>query len=378
MKNIFTKILALVAIVATTFSCHSQQVELTVPESQLRTEVAQMLMVGFRGTALTTDNHIYYDIRDLKVGGVILFEFDAPSGKRPRNITSRQQLKKLCADLQGLTNETLLIAIDQEGGKVTRLKEKYGFPTFAGAKQMAASGSTDSTAYWSGLTAKTLKQMGINLNFAPCTDVDVNPECPIIGKLGRSFSSSPEDVAKHAKAWIEGHRKYRVLSCVKHFPGHGSSESDTHLGIADVSDTWSDKELIPYRRLIKDNVVDLVMTSHVFNSKLDSEWPATLSEKVINGHLRKRLCFKGVVVTDDLAMGAMVSQYSFDTILTRAILAGADILCLSNNGDTYDPEIATKAIDIITNKVKDGTIPESRIHESYNRIIALKKKIHTK
>lgn len=379
MKKLLTKTLVLAAIVATTFSCQSQNsVELTVSEEQLRTEIAQMLMVGFRGTTLTKENHIYNDIKELKIGGVILFEYDAPSRKRPRNISSRSQLKKLCADLQGLTNEKLLIAIDQEGGKVSRLKEKYGFPTFAGAKQMAASGSTDSTAYWSDLTAKTLRNVGINLNFAPCTDVDVNPDCPIIGKLGRSFSSSPEEVAKHAKAWIEGHRKYRVLSCVKHFPGHGSSESDTHLGIADVSDTWSDKELIPYRRLIKDNVVDMVMTSHVYNSKLDADWPATLSEKVINGHLRKRLGFKGVVVTDDLAMGAMVSQYSFDTILTRAILAGADILCLSNNGDTYDPEIATKAIDIITNKVKDGTIPESRIHESYDRIIALKKKIYTK
>ena len=108
----------------------------------------------------------------------------------------------------------------------------------------------------------------------------MNPDCPIIGKLGRSFSSSPEEVARHAKAWITAHKKMGVLSCVKHFPGHGSSESDTHLGIADVSETWSDKELIPFRRLIKDNVVDLVMTSHVYNSKLDAEWPATLSEKV--------------------------------------------------------------------------------------------------
>ena len=129
MKNIFTKILALVAIVATTFSCQSQQVELTVPESQLRTEIAQMLMVGFRGTTLTKENHIYNDIKELKIGGVILFEYDAPSRKRPRNITSRQQLKKLCADLQALNNDKLLIAIDQEGGKVSRLKEKYGFPS---------------------------------------------------------------------------------------------------------------------------------------------------------------------------------------------------------------------------------------------------------
>ena len=376
MKHTLTKFFAIATIVATTFSCKSQNsVELTVPESQLRTEIAQMLMVGFRGTTLTKENHIYNDIKELKIGGVILFEYDAPSHKRPRNITSRSQLKKLCSDLQALNDEKLLIAIDQEGGKVSRLKEKYGFPTFAGAKQMAASGSTDSTAYWSNLTAKTLKQLGINLNFAPCTDVDVNPDCPIIGKLGRSFSSSPEEVARHAKAWITGHKRQGVLSCVKHFPGHGSSDSDTHLGIADVSETWSDKELIPYRRLIKDNVVDLVMTSHVYNSKLDAEWPATLSEKVINGHLRKRLGFKGVVVTDDLAMGAMVSQYSFDTLLSRAILAGADILCLSNNGDTYDPEIAAKAIDIITEKVKDGTIPEKRIHESYDRIMALKKSL---
>lgn len=376
MKHTLTKFFAIVAIFATTFSCKSQNsVELTVPESQLRTEIGQMLMVGFRGTTLTKENHIYNDIKELKIGGVILFEYDAPSRKRPRNITSRSQLKKLCSDLQAINDEKLLIAIDQEGGKVSRLKEKYGFPTFAGAKQMAASGSTDSTAYWSNLTAKTLKQLGINLNFAPCTDVDVNPDCPIIGKLGRSFSSSPEEVARQAKAWITAHKKQGVLSCVKHFPGHGSSDSDTHLGIADVSETWSDKELIPYRRLIKDNVVDLVMTSHVYNSKLDKDWPATLSEKVITGHLRKRLGFKGVVVTDDLAMGAMMQEYSFDTILTRAILAGADILCLSNNGDTYDPEIASKAINIITEKVKDGTIPEKRIHESYDRIMALKKSL---
>ena len=375
MRHTLTKIFAITAIVTTTLSCHSQKVELTVPESQLRTEIAQMLMVGFRGTTLTKENHIYNDIKELKIGGVILFEYDAPSHKRPRNISSRSQLKKLCSDLQALNDEKLLIAIDQEGGKVSRLKEKYGFPTFAGAKQMAASGNTDSTTYWSSLTAKTLKQLGINLNFAPCTDVDMNPDCPIIGKLGRSFSSSPEEVARHAKAWITAHKKQSVLSCIKHFPGHGSSDSDTHLGIADVSETWSDKELIPYRRLIKDNVVDLVMTSHVYNSRLDKDWPATLSEKVINGQLRKRLGFKGVVVTDDLAMGAMMQEYSFDTILTRAILAGADILCLSNNGDTYDPEIAAKAIDIITEKVKDGTIPEKRIHESYDRIMALKKSL---
>lgn len=373
MTKTISKIIALAAILTTTFSCHSQKsVELTVPESQLRTEVAQMLMVGFRGTALTTDNHIYNDIRDLKVGGVILFEFDAPSGKRPRNITSRQQLKKLCSDLQAISQEKLLIAIDQEGGMVSRLRPKYGFPTFASAKAMAAS---DSAAYWADLTAKTLKNLGINLNFAPCTDVDVNPDCPVIGKLGRSFSASPDAVARHAKTWIEAHRKHGVLSCVKHFPGHGSSDSDTHLGIADVSDSWNDKELIPYRQLIKDSCVDMVMTSHVFNSKLDSIWPATLSEKVITGVLRNRLGFRGVVVTDDLAMGAMVQQYSFDTVLSRAILAGADILCLSNNGSTYDPVIAKNAIDIIIEKVKDGTIPETRIHESYNRIMELKKRM---
>ena len=334
-----------------------------------------MLMVGFRGTELSTGHSVYRDITEYNIGGVILFEYDAPSQSRPRNINSRLQLQKLCKSLQQLTDDNLLIAIDQEGGKVNRLKSQYGFPAFMSAKAMGTENDPDTTRYYAALTAKTLRSMGINLNFAPCVDVDANPACPIIGKLDRSFSADPMMVVKHAYMWIEEHHRHNVISSLKHFPGHGSSQSDTHLGIADVSNSWTADELIPYQALIDSQMVDVIMTSHVFNSQLDSVYPATLSKKIITDLLRNKMGFNGVIVTDDLAMGAMADHYSLEQILELAINAGADILCLSNNGTTYDPDIAPKAVEIIYNMVIDGKISRERIHRSFERIQELKNKI---
>lgn len=369
MKRLFTCVLLFCAAVLSMESCHAQP-SYSPEDMKLREEIAQMLLVGFRGTAVTEDSHIYRDIVDYKIGGVILFEYDAPSGRRPRNITSRTQLKKLTSDLQKLSSETLFISIDQEGGMVSRLRPKYGFPRFASAKEMAR---TDSTSYWGKLTARTLSSVGINLNFAPCVDVDVNSECPVIGKLKRSFSDNPDSVAIHAEAWIRSHRNMKILTSLKHFPGHGSSQDDTHLGIADVTETWTDKELTPYRKLIRDGNVDMIMTSHVFNAKLDSLYPASLSKIITTGMLRKGLNYDGVIITDDLVMGAIANEYELDEVLELAILAGADILCLSNNGHDYDPDVVPTAVDIIYDKVKTGVIPRERIHESYERIMKLKR-----
>ena len=368
MKNSFVKIVLFCVTLSVVASCKSQP-DYSSEDVKLREEIGQMLLVGFRGTSLDKGNHIYRDIVDYKIGGVILFEYDAPSRKRPRNITSRTQLKQLTADLQKLRAETLLISIDQEGGMVSRLKAKYGFPKFVSAKEMAQS---DSTYYWGRLTARTLKSVGINLNFAPCVDVDVNPNCPVIGKRKRSFSPNPDSVAIFAEQWVNSHRNNKILTSLKHFPGHGSSQADTHLGVADVTDTWSDKELIPYKKLIAKGDVDIIMTSHVFNAKLDSVYPASLSKKITTDLLREKMGYNGVVITDDLVMGAIVNEYELDQVLELAILAGADILCLSNNGQDYNPDIVPTAVDIIFEKVKSGKIPASRIHESYNRIMNLK------
>ena len=374
MKHPFLPFLFLLVCTAQISCTSAQSRQKTADDAALRNEIGQMLVVGFRGTKPDNNNHIVRDIQQHNIGGVILFEYDAPSRSRPRNITSPQQLKALCSWLKKLSGNTLLIGIDQEGGYVSRLKAKYGFPEFASAQKTASYGN-DSVRHYARLTATTLHEMGINLNFAPCVDVNTNPSCPVIGKIERSFSSDENQVARFAAIWLDEQRRQGVVSCLKHFPGHGSSDSDTHLGIADVSDSWSDKELIPYRSLIDRCNVEMIMTTHVFNAKLDSLWPATLSYATLTTLLRDSLDFKGIIITDDLAMGAMTKHYSYDSLIGMAINAGADMLCLSNNGDTYNPEVVPQTIELIYSMVQNGLIPRERIAESARRIKKLKQDI---
>ena len=354
-------------------ACSQQQPHYSEADLALRRDIAEMLLVGFRGTELTDSNHIVRDIKEYGIGGVILFEYDAPTGSRPRNITSPNQLKKLCSELQELSEEKLFISIDQEGGKVTRLKEKYGFPRFASVEKAARTPGFDSVRFYARRTAQTLHSMGINLNFAPCVDVNINPRCPIIGKLERSFSSNPIRVAACAEVWIEEQGKEGIISCIKHFPGHGSSMADSHQGLVDVSTTWKTSELIPYQKLIgNEKGPMMIMTTHVFNANLDSVYPATLSPTTLTSLLRDSLGYNGVIITDDLAMGAMTQQYEYEEILERSINAGADILCLSNNGAEYNPDIVPQTIDIIFRLIKNNKIDTNRIHQSANKIRRLK------
>lgn len=341
-------------------------------DAGLKDKIAQMLLVGFRGTELTDDNPIYHAVKTLHIGGVILFDYDVPSKSRPRNIQSAAQLKKLIADLQQLSPTPLWVAIDEEGGRVSRLKSVYGFPHTVSAKFQGTKDDTAVTAFYATQTAATLATLGVNLNFAPCVDVDVNPDCPIIGKLERSFSADPDKVAKHAGIWIAAHTKQCVLTCLKHFPGHGSATHDTHAGLTDVTATWQEIELIPYRKLIADSAVRLIMTSHIVHAGLDASCPATLSKAILTDLLREQLGFTGVIVSDDLAMGAIARHYPLEEALAKAINAGVDVLCLSNNGDVYDSHIADKALDIIYRLVKTGKITPQRIDQSYQRILRIK------
>jgi len=341
-------------------------------DADLKHKIAQMLMVGFRGMELKPTMPIYNDVKKSGIGGVILFDYDVPLKTYKRNISSSKQLKKLVADLQAAASVKLLIAIDQEGGKVNRLKLRYGFPPTVSAQYLGKLNNVDTTVKYAAATAKTLSNLGFNLNFAPAVDLNVNPDCPIIGKVERSFSADVDVVVQQATIWLEEQQKRGVTGCIKHFPGHGTSAADTHLGIADVTHSWTAQELEPFRQLIALGKVDVVMTSHVYNAHLDEKYPATMSKKIITGILREQLGFTGVVVTDDLAMGALVEHYSLEEILLKAIEAGADILCLSNNGKTYDDKIAQKALNIIYNAVKKGKITPERINESYNRIMTLK------
>jgi beta-N-acetylhexosaminidase len=311
-------------------------------------------------------------IRGGQVGGVVLFDVDVLNGEQVRNIRSPDQVRMLINGLEQEAGGTLLVAVDQEGGRVTRLKEQYGFPPTLSQRELAQRG-VKATREHAAVTARTLSQLGINVNLAPVIDLDINPASPAIGAFGRSFSADTQIVSEHAQAVIHAHHELGVLTAVKHFPGHGSATADSHRGFVDVSDTWSEVEHAPYRALIHDGMVDIVMTAHVFNRHLDPDWPATLSPSTITGLLRQRLGFDGVVMADDMQMGAIAERYSLETALQQAIVAGIDILVFANNNPrTYEPDIAPKAINIIAGLVEDGTISPD---ESVRRIEALKKRL---
>jgi beta-N-acetylhexosaminidase len=221
-----------------------------------------------------------------------------------------------------------------------------------------------------------LAGLGININFAPVVDLATNPDNPIIAKYGRAFSAKEDSVTLMAKEFIRQHHKYNVLTSLKHFPGHGSSKADTHLGIADVTTTWNEKELIPYSELIDSGYVDAVMTSHIVNKSLDAAGnPGTLSRDIIEGILRKRLKFDGVVFSDDMQMHAITKHYGLEEAIKLAVNAGVDIMTFSNNISGTEERTVDKVHQIIKAFVQKGDIPIARIDQSYRRIVKLKKQL---
>lgn len=338
----------------------------------LHEQAAKMLIVGFRGNE--PDKDVRHYLADLKVGGVILFDRDLTAGGAlgSRNVKSPEQLKRLCHDLKTIAGRDIFIAIDEEGGKVDRLKAAYGFPATLPASDLGARNDSTFTYKTSARIASTLRDAGINLNFAPSVDVNVNPDCPIIGKLGRSFSADTMIVADNARWFVEAHHAEAVLTAIKHFPGHGSAKSDSHLGFTDVTDTWSKAELAPFRQLIDAGVVDIVMTAHIFNARQDSLYPATLSKNVVDGLLRRELGYDGVVASDDLYMDAIANHFTLREAVVRAINAGVDMLVLGNNSPSgFSSNRPDEVIDIIVGAVKSGDIARERINEASQRIDSL-------
>lgn len=352
----------------------STEIQATPDSATLEARIGQMLMVGFRGMTVDDGHFIVRDIRRHNLGGVILFDYDVLTGQALRNIASPGQVEALIASLQAVSPAPLLVAVDQEGGRVARLKERYGFPPTISHGELGRIDDPDTTARKSSELAGTLADLGFGLNLAPVVDLCVNPDNPVIAKLDRCFSADPAKVATHALQFIDAHHRQGVLSTLKHFPGHGSSRSDSHLGFTDVTETWTRNELEPYARIIEAGGADAVMTAHVFNARLDPDYPATLSRKVIAGILRGDLGFDGVVISDDLQMGAIADHYGLENAIRRAIEAGVDILVFGNNLE-YDKKIVPRAVGIIRELVRTGIISESRIDESHARIMRLKRRL---
>ncbi|NTU93628.1 MAG: glycoside hydrolase family 3 [Chlorobiaceae bacterium] len=343
------------------------------PDS-LSLKIGQMLMIGFRGLDAKSEPRLEADIRMRGIGGVVLFDYDVPSASPVRNIESPEQLAKLTSALQAMAPIPLFIAVDQEGGRVCRLKPVRGFPPGVSAAHLGELDDRDSTRLAAGHTADALRGVKINMNLAPVVDLNSNPDNPVIGRLGRSFSKHPNEVARNARIFADTFRGFGIVPVLKHFPGHGSSTTDTHTGFTDITATWSNNELDPYRRLIREGYDDPVMTAHVFNAGLDSLYPATLSKAVISGVLREKLGFRGVVISDDMQMRAISGLYGLETAIRLAIDAGVDVMIFGNNVSAYDPEIAEKAAGVVRRLVEQGTVTPERIEASFRRIMALKQR----
>ncbi|MEM0938459.1 MAG: glycoside hydrolase family 3 N-terminal domain-containing protein [Bacteroidota bacterium] len=341
------------------------------PRDSLDIMIGQMIMVGIGDfNVVDSDEPIFQEIKNGKVGGVVLYEknilFESP----------KPELALLVEKLQKQAEIPLFISIDEEGGKVSRMKTRYGFPKSVSAQYLGELDHVDSTRFYAKQTAIILSSFGINMNYAPVVDVNLNPANPVIGKIERSFSKDYHKVIKHASIVIDEHRKKNVVPVLKHFPGHGSSRSDTHIGLTDVTETWRMEEVYPYSALIDSGNVSAIMTAHIVNRTLDeTKNPATLSERVVTGLLRDFLKFDGVIISDDMQMGAINNEYGLREAIRLSLLAGVDILLFANN--VFDGErVSSSTIhSIIKDLIFDKMISIDRIKDSYKRIIRLKDEI---
>ncbi len=337
----------------------------------LRKMLGQLFLLGFQGQDIAKGSPIIADIEERNLGGVLLFDRLLAKNLTLNNIINASQVKILAERLQSHAGNRLLIGVDQEGGRVCRLTQKGGFPMTASLYELGESNDVVLTEIHAAAVANMLKCLGINLNLAPVVDLNIFPDNPIIGALDRSFSSDAAQVVRHAKAWIQAHRSGKILSCLKHFPGHGSARNDSHLDFVDISETWSRKELEPFAELIKQDLADTVMTGHLFNKSLDSRYPATLSQDTITGLLRRELRYDGVVITDDIQMKAISDHYGLEETLFRTFSAGVDMIIIGNNLD-YDPDILERALQVTISCLQKGFLKEKVLIAAFRRVQRLK------
>ncbi len=336
-------------------------------EIPLKQKIGQMILMGLPDNKMDTSSTFYKEVKEGIIGGITMYE---------RHLTpthAAENLKRLIVVYQQAAPIPLFVAITQEGGQVNRLKTKYGFPPMPSAEYLGRINNPDSTKYYADNIAYTLSRLGINVNFAPVLDILV-PGNPVLGSRERCFSDDNNIIVKQARQVILSHDYFKVSTAVKHFPGHGSSTEDSHLGLTDVSKTWKRSELEPYRQLIKKGLVYAVMTAHIVNTNLDdSKLPATLSKKIITGILRRELKFNGVVFSDDMNMKAISAEYKLKEAIEKAINAGVDVMLFSGTDFGGTNASATIIADMILQLVNEKKISEKRIEESYKRIMKMKK-----
>lgn len=319
-------------------------------------------MTGFPSTVIPPE--FIELVEKYRVGNVILFS---------ENIESLAQLKRLCREIQELvqrcTGQPALIAVDQEGGVVTRMPSDAA--NVPGAMALAATGNPELAFEAGRITGEELRDCGVNFNLAPDVDVNSNSDNPVIGV--RSYGDRPETVIQYSGQMLRGLQAGGVLCAVKHFPGHGDTSVDSHMGLPIVNKPLFEleqTELPPFQAAIADGT-DAVMTSHILFPQLEpKQLPATMSKAILTDLLRVKLGFQGIIITDCLEMGAITQNYGTSCAALHAISAGADILCIS-----HTPASVAGAAEEIYRAVRKGALSEARLDEAVQHIVKGKNKL---
>lgn len=335
----------------------------------LREMIGQMLMLGFSGTD-AADQQVKTARKLLvggDIGGLILMG---------HNLEDRAQVKKLISFFKAAPlKHPPLIAIDQEGGKVQRLRAEHGFTDVPQAALLGSDVTPAGAQAIYQLMAEELADVGFNVNFGPVVDIDLVPHNPIIGLKGRSYGREEGVVINYAKAFVLAHRQRQILTSLKHFPGHGSSWTDSHEQFVDLTKSWQNRELAPYQQMIRAGLADMVMVGHLYHPEFSDKaaLPASLSRKAIR-HLRRKMNYDGVVITDDLGMGAIRKYFPFEEVIIRSVNAGNDILLLVDDKLAV-PEQINRIHKIIRQAIVQKKISLESIRRSYKRILKAKSKL---
>lgn len=322
--------------------------------------LGQLFLIGFDGK--TVPDEARRLLTEEKAGGAILFS---------RNLESLEQLVELNAELSslGTAEHPVLVSIDQEGGRVQRLRDiATRIPPM---RALGASCPDDNDLPYrvGAMMARELSALGFHLDFAPVLDVDTNPQNPVIGE--RSFGRDPRLVATCGAQLIRGMQQAGVAACGKHFPGHGDTDVDSHLALPRVPHDLrrlKEVELVPFRLAVEVGVAS-IMTAHVMLPALDPELPATLSAPILTGLLREGLGYDGVIVTDDLEMAAVGAQWSVEKMVELGLRAGVDLFLIC-----HSPDKQARAIEAARSLVASGKVPKERVEQALARVRRLKKR----
>ena len=334
-----------------------------IKKMSLDEKIGQMLVVGIDGYDLNVNTKSL--IEKSKVGGFILFSSNVKDTNQLLNLLN--SLKK--GNLKN--NIPLFLSVDEEGGRVSRMpKEFKKIPTNKAIGKI----NDGNLSYKIGSTiASEIGSFGFNMDFAPVLDVNSNPNNPVIGD--RSFGSKVNIVSSLGTQTMKGIQSKNIISVVKHFPGHGDTSVDSHLGLPTVNndlERLNDFELLPFVEAIKNNA-DVVMIAHILLPKIDSQNPSSMSKRIITDILRKELNFQGVIFTDDMTMGAIVKNYKISEAAVKSVKAGTDIVLVC-----HGYENVVTVTNALKNAVLNGDISKQRVDESVYRILSLKKKYNLK